>query len=79
MPFVQYDLAPSHMDWTNEDVVIHYSGTQSGDLVFTDSGKQDLTITSTSGHQIRDTISVVRIDRLIPAVPIWHIEGVKPI
>lgn len=77
MPTVQYNFDPSLMDWTNNDVVINYSGSQSGSLLFKDNGTQELTITSASGHQIRDVVGVMRIDKLVPDMPIFTISGAR--
>ena len=77
MPTVSYDLDPNRMEWTNNDVVVNYTGTESGSLIFTESGTQELTITSSSGHQIKDLIGVMRIDKVAPELPVFTINGAR--
>ena len=65
-PTITYTL-PSQ--WTNQDVTINYSGTTSGSLTFADNGTQSVTATSSTGHRIREDITVDKIDKIAPVMP----------
>lgn len=55
--------------WTNQDVTVNYSGTTSGSLTFSDNGTQSVTVTSSTGHRIKEDITVDKIDKIAPVMP----------
>lgn len=66
MPTINYNVPST---WTNQDVKIRYGGTQSGTLTFIENGTQNVTITSSSGHRIRENITIDQIDKIAPSTP----------
>ena len=42
LPSISFDVNPSTLKWTNQDVVLHYSGTANGALTFADNQTQSV-------------------------------------
>lgn len=61
-PTISYIL-PS--GWTNEDITITYSGTQSGSIIFEENGMKSIIAMSSTGHRIREDITISRIDKTV--------------
>ena len=70
-PTITYML-PDH--WTNQDVTINYSGTTSGSLTFTNNGTQSVMVTSSTGHRVREDITITTIDKDAPAAPSYTLH-----
>ena len=71
-PTINYTLPER---WTNQDVTIHYTGTTTGDLTFTNNGTKSITATSSTGHRRREDITIDKIDKEAPATPSFIITN----
>lgn len=71
-PTISFTTPPTA--WTNKDVTINYSGTTSGILTYTANGTQSVTATSSSGHRIREDVTVSNIDKDKPEKPTYQIN-----
>ena len=70
-PRINYSVPDT---WTNQDVTINYTGSQSGSLTFTANGTQSITVTSSTGHRIREDITIYKIDKDVPAAPSYTLN-----
>ena len=71
IPTVNYTLPDK---WTNQDVTIHLSGNTTGSLTFSDNGTQSIEITSSTGHRIREDITIDKIDKEAPERPNYSLQ-----
>lgn len=61
--------------WTNQSVTINYTGTVFGSLSFDANGTKSVSATSSTGHRIREDITVDKIDVDTPMIPNFKLDG----